>query len=1030
MLYYIRMFMQKTCIQAVSKKRPAHFLRWMIFVSIFSFLFVPKISHAFPGIITYQGKLTNSSNVTVSDGSYSIKFTLYDAATGGNCLYTASGTCGSTSALTVTVTNGLFSVDLGGSGTNSISSTIFQTNNPYLGVTVSSDSEMTPRKQLTNSIFAYNALYLSGLATSTIGGTSNYIPTTDGSGNLTMTGTPQGTGVNQGVLYLNPASATDEYALLGISVGGVQRFRIDEDGDVFASGTIRGLVTNSSDLGTDGVGFRNIYASSSIRLGTVGSAYTFFADTSTTRVGIASSSPGRSLDVGGGVMFSGDGIFGDSSSDALTVNATSTFNAGITSQAIIPGASNTYDLGSASTLWRNAYVTGTLNVTNVTVTGSCTGCGGAASGWTDGGTNITLTTVSDLVGVGTTTPAAKLHVTSNSDNVAMIVQPNSTQTTDIMRWINAASSSIYARVASDGAFNVSSTFNSVLTNMYGQVFINPNDTAGGGCGVNGLLYVGITAPLPGNGGCDTVAVAIQRNLDGNAQLNIFDDGVGRMNIGFDDDGSLIDGGSFGFITQGDGAGNAPHMYIEGNRVMIKGRNSTGGYYGPPVILSNGGGATSIVDFRADNFSRVNITATDSLRVIFNSNVIDAGGAVGFVFNTTSTITSGTDRALFAVKNNESTRFAISGGGNVYASNSFIANTTSFPGDVAEYVPVSPGEIVEAGDVVMADPQNPWFHTKTNGALGKTVAGVISETGAFIIGNADSGKRMPLAIAGLIYIKATKESGDIQIGDLLVTASEPGKVMKYDSTLHKGMLSIVGMAIEPFNEATGKVLAHVRNSFMGGSTQVSETESGTIIATPSASSLETSLGQANGMWSISDDGKIISESIEIAQLLIRAKDGRETIGEGYFAPGDSEVTVLTTAVTDNSKIFVSFTSNLQGRSHYISAKKAGESFTVRVSTSADDPLVFDWWIIEKKGNTAAISSTQTTQTETVPPVEEITDTQKIVVNEIPVEIATSTENIIQEFNPPVEIIQATSTQIIAEIPAPAPITPVAETPSTE
>ncbi len=493
-------------------------------------------AHAFPGIITYQGKLTNASNVAVSDASYSIKFIIYDASTGGNVKYTAGGTTGTPTAITVSVTNGFFSVDLGGSGTNSIDPTIFQTGDLYLGVTVASDSEMSPRKQLTNTPFAYNALYLSGLATSTSGGTGNFIPVTGSTGNLTLTGTPGSSAVSTGVLYLNPASATSGYTLLGLAVGGVNQFRIDEGGNVYASGTIKAITSNLSDIGAEGLGYRTIYASTSIKLGASGNPYTFFADASTSRIGIASTTPGRTLDVGGAFMFSGNGIFGDAGTDTLTANtsssfqndagilgnffigdnasdqltitatstfitassflsglvigdastdqltiaATSTFNAGISAESIIPLASNTYDLGSGSTFFRNIYTTGTISTTNLTITGSCTGCGGGvASGWTDGGTSVYLTTATDYIGVGTSTPNAKLAVSQSTNNVVLSVQANTTQTSDIMQWINGASSSVLARIDSGGGIVSSSTLKTTgVSTLYGATIVDPNDTLG------------------------------------------------------------------------------------------------------------------------------------------------------------------------------------------------------------------------------------------------------------------------------------------------------------------------------------------------------------------------------------------------------------------------------------------------------------------------------------------------------------------------------------------------------------------------
>ncbi|MEK7552748.1 MAG: hypothetical protein AAB505_01410 [Patescibacteria group bacterium] len=103
-------------------------------IAIFSFG-TPISFAAVNSQINYQGKLTNSSNVAVSDGVYSIVFSLYTAASGGSAIWTETQS--------VTVTSGLFSVMLG--SVSSISSVDFN-QTLYLGVNVASDGEMTPRK--------------------------------------------------------------------------------------------------------------------------------------------------------------------------------------------------------------------------------------------------------------------------------------------------------------------------------------------------------------------------------------------------------------------------------------------------------------------------------------------------------------------------------------------------------------------------------------------------------------------------------------------------------------------------------------------------------------------------------------------------------------------------------------------------------------------------------------------------------------------------------------------------------------------
>ncbi|MBI4426968.1 MAG: hypothetical protein HY569_00570 [Candidatus Magasanikbacteria bacterium] len=159
---------------------------------VFLFFLMARPVEAGNQQITFQGKLTNASGNTVSNGTYYVKLTIYDAATGGSCQYTASSTCASVTSTPVTVTNGIFSINLGDTSASlaAMSSTLFNNSALYLGITVCSgagagcDSEMTPRKRITASPYAFNADYLSGLATSTIGGQGSYVPVTDSSGNF------------------------------------------------------------------------------------------------------------------------------------------------------------------------------------------------------------------------------------------------------------------------------------------------------------------------------------------------------------------------------------------------------------------------------------------------------------------------------------------------------------------------------------------------------------------------------------------------------------------------------------------------------------------------------------------------------------------------------------------------------------------------------------------------------------------------------------------------------------------------------
>lgn len=61
--------------------------------------------------------------------------------------------------------------------------------------------------------------------------------------------------------------------------------------------------------------------------------------------------------------------------------------------------------------------------------------------------------------------------------------------------------------------------------------------------------------------------------------------------------------------------------------------------------------------------------------------------------------------------------------------------------------------------------------------------------------------VPLAVVGIVPCKVTAENGSIRVGDLLVTSSTAGHVMK-GTDRNKMLGAVVGKALEPLSE--GKV----------------------------------------------------------------------------------------------------------------------------------------------------------------------------------------------------------------------------------
>jgi len=108
--------------------------------------------------LPYQGRLTDA-NGTPLDGTYSMSFQLYNTASGGSALWSEEWDF--TDA--VVVNDGLFNVLLG-SLTPIPQNVITGNSSLWLGISIETDSEMTPRVQVGSVPFAFQANRAYGLA--------------------------------------------------------------------------------------------------------------------------------------------------------------------------------------------------------------------------------------------------------------------------------------------------------------------------------------------------------------------------------------------------------------------------------------------------------------------------------------------------------------------------------------------------------------------------------------------------------------------------------------------------------------------------------------------------------------------------------------------------------------------------------------------------------------------------------------------------------------------------------------------------
>jgi hypothetical protein len=150
-----------------------------VFIAVFllSFSFVlftdSKTATAATGInhlVNFQGKLVNPDGTNVTDGTYSIIFTLWNDPSASTASAPPVGNRWWAETDSVTTVNGIFQLNLGvncsfnvSAACNNSTPVDFNTDLLYLGIKVGTDPEMTPRIQFTAVPQAFNSEKLGGL---------------------------------------------------------------------------------------------------------------------------------------------------------------------------------------------------------------------------------------------------------------------------------------------------------------------------------------------------------------------------------------------------------------------------------------------------------------------------------------------------------------------------------------------------------------------------------------------------------------------------------------------------------------------------------------------------------------------------------------------------------------------------------------------------------------------------------------------------------------------------------------------------
>ena len=149
----------------------------LLFVLMFTLIaFTEMLSQGIPETANYQGVLKDASGNIVPDGNYNITFKLYDSVVGGTVLWTE--------VKVVNIVGGIINTQLG--SVVPLNSNLF-IGATWLGITIESGSELTPRIALTSTPYSFMTMNVAdGRVVKSLNGLKDNINLVAGS-NITIT---------------------------------------------------------------------------------------------------------------------------------------------------------------------------------------------------------------------------------------------------------------------------------------------------------------------------------------------------------------------------------------------------------------------------------------------------------------------------------------------------------------------------------------------------------------------------------------------------------------------------------------------------------------------------------------------------------------------------------------------------------------------------------------------------------------------------------------------------------------------------
>lgn len=505
-----------------------------------------------------------------------------------------------------------------------------------------------------------------------------------------------------------------------------------------------GMWFGNNDNASAFIGLRDTSASSSLAI--FHSGLPRLNITSAGRIGIGVDAPSAALDVSGGIkLSSGVLTFADgtslSSAPSLTGGGTITLVAGDASINIGKSGSNTTVAVS------DAGITTAKLADNAVSTAKIA----------DGSITTAKFSPGALSGAGV---VSLLGNSFSGEQSVTVTTPSTPAINAVNLTATAPGNAIYAQTHAVGGSAVSA-YNSAVT--------------GFGAAINA-----VTDSLNGYG------IFAQTTSTTGANVGIYGVSHSSQGIGVEGVAPSITGTNYGVYGETGGANYSAGVYgIASNATASSTQygvyGKAQGAYGIGVLgyASNpatGGGAPMAIAGR----------------------VVSTNGIAGYFQNSAATGT------VLVAQNATGNVWRVDNAGNEYVNGTVHAGGADF----AELVETDrAASSYGPGDVFVIDPDRDRRIVLSSEPYSTRVVGVFATKPGILASRdamrAQSGSEIPLAMLGIVPVKASAENGAIHRGDLLVTASTPGHVMKAtDRSLFPG--AIVGKAMQPLESGTGVI----------------------------------------------------------------------------------------------------------------------------------------------------------------------------------------------------------------------------------